>query len=173
MTRFTTGILLIIFGLFQLASCSSGGETVIIEGPSFNTASSYSSIPNDFNVTYEIRDENMLPPYRIIMTVGKNLELSYEKFEDISGTVDKTEWSIILTEEQVLELYNLLVSNGFFTMDGLYTTKTTVPVEFVSVTAKTTDFRVEYHTCPDGFEVVPLPGGFIDIITFIIVLSEN
>lgn len=173
MLRFTIGFLIFIIGMFLTVSCSSGGETVIIAGPSFNTAASFDSIPNDFFVTYEIRDENAMPPYRISMTITKNLALSYLKYEDNHGIVDKTAWSIYLTHEQVLELYNLLVANNYFSMNGLYTTKIAVPIEFVSVTAKSTDFRVEYHTCPDGQNVALLPDGFHDIITFIVVLSEN
>ena len=146
---------------------------MINPGPSFNTVASFASIPNDFELTYEIRDEFAKPAYRIVLAIDKNLDLSYEMYEENNGKIDKTESSIKLTQQKVLELYNLLVSNNYFMMSGLYTTKAAVPVEYVSVTAKSTDFRVEYHTCPDGQEVVPLPAGFSDIVTFILVLSEN
>ncbi len=168
-----TGIFVIaMYAMLILASC--GSSDGIIPAPTFKTVNSYNDIPSDFALIYEIRDEHVAPPYRQVLAVDKSGTLRFELYEDTGTSVDKTFENATISENDMLAFYNLIITNGYFTMDALYTTcNLTIPIEVIEVYGKSTDFRVEYHPCPQDCTAPSVPSGFIKIIEkFMEIASE-
>jgi len=152
-----------MFAMLIMASCGSGDG--VIPAPTFKTVNSYNNIPSDFALIYEIRDENASLPYRQVLAVDKSGTLRFELYEDTGTSVDKTFENAAVSENDMLAFYNLIITNGYFSMDALYTTcNLTIPIEVIEVYGKSTDFRVEYHPCPQDCTAPPVPSGFIKII---------
>ena len=157
-----------IFPLLFLSLSSvacSGGNTPVTPLPEFTQVSSYDQVPQDFSVTYEIRDEFFDPPYRQVLAFTKNGELTFEQtWVEGDGYNRTTEYGMIPPDE-ILTFYNFMVAKGYFNMNGLYTVPTpVVPIETIETTAKSTEKRVEYHTCPTATNPEPLPKEFIEIV---------
>ena len=157
-------IFIVIIPLMMLLTSCGGGDGVI-PAPTFNTVGSYNNIPHDFTLIYDIREENASPPYRMVLSLACSGTLSYELYEDVGTSVDKTFENAVMTQDDILELYNSIISDGYFSMDALYTTTNlAIPVEVIEIYAKSTDFRVEYHPCPNDSNPPPVPGEFRKII---------
>lgn len=161
---FIAGMFVIaMFAMLIMASC--GSDSGIIPAPTFKTVNSYNNIPSDFALIYEIRDENASPPYRLVLAIDKSGALRFELYEDTSASVDKTFENAAVSENDMLSLYNMIITNGYFSMDALYTTSNlTIPIEVIEVYGKSTDFRVEYHACPQNNTTPPVPNEFRKII---------
>ena len=159
--------------LMLLTSCgtSDGG---FIAPPTFKTVSSYDRIPNDFTLLYDIRDEYASPPYRMVVAVGYSGTLTLELYEEVGSSMDKTFENSVMSHDDVLDLYNFAISNGYFHMDELYTTDDlSTPVESIEIYAKSTDIRVEHHACPFDDNEPPLPPEFRTIIDKFLDLASD
>lgn len=159
--------------LMLLTSCGSS-DTGYIAPPTFKTVNSYTGIPHDFTLIYDIRDEFASPPYRMVVALGYSGIVSLELYEEIGATIVKTFENSMMSNDEVLALYNFAVTNGYFLMDPLYTTDiVTTPIESIEVYAKSTDIRVEYHACPFDDNEPPLPAEFRKIIEEFLNTASN
>lgn len=163
----TINLLLAILILIFLSSCSDSGDP-IIPGPEFNQVSSYNEIPHDFVLTYDIRDEFAQPPYRLILTFERNGDLTYEKTISKNHTYDRVTEMAKLGEDDVLALYNYIISKGYFDLKPIYPICTSiVPVEMIEAYAKATTTRVQHQTCMSCNKSEYPPPEFRQIIDYL------
>jgi outer membrane lipoprotein-sorting protein len=168
-------ILIILFFLsFPVIVSGCGGGNPVIPPVTFEQVQSYSQIPSDFTLTYDIRDERAVQPYRMIITITKSGTLFFEKNTAVGQSFDKITESATVSEDEILLLYNFLVSHNYFSMLDLYVIRSPfIPIEVIESTARSTVKRVEYHTCPECTTPEAAPVEFRQIIDYMLQLASS
>jgi len=165
---------MIIGFLCLIAGCGGGGGGgPVTPSDEITQVGTYDEIPDDFSLIYDFRDQNAQPPYRLVLTFLKSGSINYEKYVvSGSGFTSDTEDSLLIPND-VLLLYNYMVSKGFFALENLYMTPDqSKPITNIDITTKSKEMMVEYHPCQDC-TVDDLPPVFNEITAYILNMAAK